>query len=166
MKFNNLIKDALMKGNIFKIDKNDSNRDILKNLIKLCVLFSVGSIFISNEYKKIAILCGSILLCLYMLLNYKKKETKEDVINQKGNNLIGLDEKLKEVKGDEKFYDTIQLHHNDLMNKNIMDRNFYRLPNPRRIADQKKYAKWLYYQKSACKENNENCFKYETLNNR
>jgi hypothetical protein len=166
MKFNNLIEESILKGNIFKIDANRTNNDILKNLIKLTILFALGSMIISKEYKKFAILFVSILIALYMLLNFKKKKIGSDMINQKGNNLIGKDEKLKEVEGDEKFYDTIQLHHNDLINKNIMDRNFYRLPNPRRIADQNKFAKWLYYQKSACKENNENCFKYETLNNR
>ena len=66
----------------------------------------------------------------------------------------------------EDFYDTIELHHNDLINRNIMERNFYRLPNARRINDQKKYGKWLYYQKDGCKENTANCFKNEDLKNK
>lgn len=165
MKFNNLI-DEVIRGNLLKIEKIESNNDILKNLIKLIILFSIGSIIISNKYKKFAILGTSILAVLYLLLNYKQKKVGVDMINQKGNSLIGKDKILKEAEKEEDFYDTIQLHHNDLINKNIMDRNFYRLPNPRRIADQKKFGKWLYYKKSTCKEKNENCFKYEVLNNR
>lgn len=168
MKLYNLIDQSILKGNILNIGSNDSfnQKDILKNLIKLITLLSVGSILISKEYKKYALVCLSIFLPLYFLENLNVKKIVSDKNNPKGNNLIGKDEILKEASKSEDFYDTIELHHNDLINKNIMERNFYRLPNARRINDQKKYGKWLYYQKDGCKENNANCFKNEDLKNK
>ena len=166
MELYNLIGNTVLKENIFDIAKIESTNDMYKNLIKVSVLMFAGGIIVNKNYSTVATLSLSILLVVYYILNFKKKKIGSDMNNQKGNNLIGNDEELKEVKGKEKFYDTIALHHNDLINKNIMDRNFYRLPNPRRINNQEKYAKWLYYQKEGCKVNTANCFKYETLNNR
>ena len=166
MELYNLIGNTVLKENIFDITKIEGMDDMYKNLIKVSALMFVGGLIINKNYSNIATLSMSILLVSYYILNFKKKKVGSDMNNQKGNNLIGNDEELKEVKGNEKFYDTIALHHNDLTNKNIMDRNFYRLPNPRRINDHEKYAKWLYYQKNGCKVDTANCFKYETLNNR
>lgn len=166
MKISNLIGESILKDNLFKLEFNGSKDTILKSFIKLGVLLSLGSILISNKYKKYALICISLFLALQVLLNFRPKKIETDVNNQKGNNLIGKDKELKESVNDEDFYDTIQLHHNDLMNKNIMDRNFYRLPNPRKLADQDRFAKWLYYQKDGCKINSAECFKHETLKNR
>lgn len=166
MKISNLFDQSILKENLFKLEFNGSKNTILKSFIKLGVLLLLASILISNKYKKYALVCISLFLTLQVLLNFRPKEEVTDKNNQKGNNLIGKDKELSTTKNDEDFYDTIQLHHNDLINKNIMDRNFYRLPNPRKLADQDKFAKWLYYQKSGCKVDSAKCFKHETLKNR
>ena len=166
MKISNLFDQSILKENLFKLEFNGSKNTILKSFIKLGVLLLLASILISNKYKKYALVCISLFLTLQVLLNFRPKEEVTDKNNQKGNNLIGKDKELSTTKNDEDFYDTIQLHHNDLINKNIMDRNFYRLPNPRKLADQDKFAKWLYYQKNGCKVDSAKCFKHETLKNR
>ncbi len=168
MKLYNLIEQSILKGNFLNIGSNTimDEKVILQNLMKLMVLLSLGSILVSKEYKKYALVCLSIFLPMYFLENFNVKKIKKDMNNPKGNNLIGKDDIVKEASKTEDFYDTIELHHNDLINKNIMDRNFYILPNAIRINDQKKYGKWLYYQKDGCKENTANCFKNEDLKNR
>jgi len=168
MKLYNLIEQSLIKGNILdiKIEGIMKEKDILQNLTKLIFILSVSSLVISKQYKIYAIACISIFLPIFFLANYNKKTIESDNNNPKGNNLIGKDNIVKEKSKSEDFYDTIQLHYNDLTNKNIMERNFYRLPNPRRINDQKKYGKWLYYQKDVCKLNSKDCFKNEDLKNR
>lgn len=168
MKLYNLIEQSILKGNFLNIGGNDiiDQQMILKNLIRLFLLLTLGSIIVSKEYKKYALVCLSIFVPMYFLNNVNVKKISSDKNNIKGNNLIGKDDIVKEMSKSEDFYDTIELHHNDLINRNIMDRNFYRLPNARRINDQKKYGKWLYYQKDGCKENTAKCFKNEDLKNK
>lgn len=168
MKLYNLIEQSILKGNFLNIGSGDimDQKMILQNLIKLFTLLTLGSIVVSKEYKKYALVCLSLFLPMYFITNFNVKKISSDKNNPKGNNLIGKDDVVKEMSKSEDFYDTIELHHNDLINRNIMERNFYRLPNARRINDQKKYGKWLYYQKDGCKVNTANCFKNEDLKNK
>ena len=115
MKLYNLIEQSILKGNILNIGSNDiiNQKEILKNLLKLIVLLSMGSVLVSKEYKKYALVCVSVFLPIYFLENFNVKKIYSDKNNPKGNNLIGKDEIVKEASKSEDFYDTIELHHND-----------------------------------------------------
>ena len=162
----NLIEQVL-KDNIFRIEfDNLDNDNIIKNLSKVGLVTGILGITVNKEILKISLFVMSVVIILYTMEKFVKVKNKTDVNNKFGNYRVGNDANLKEIKDKNKFFDTIHLHNNDLVNKNINIRNFYRLPNPRRLNNQKQFGKWLYYKKKTCKEDNSKCFKHEVLNNR
>lgn len=162
----NLIS-KILNENIFEINfKSINNDNIIINLLKIVLLTSIIGIIININFIKISLFVLSVVIILYTLEKYNKIGIKSETNNKYGNYILGKDKKIKEINDKTKLYDTIHLHYNDLVNKNILHRNFYRLPNPRKLNNQKQFGKWLYYKKKTCKETNSKCFKNELLNNR
>ena len=143
----NLIEQVL-KDNIFRIEfDNLDNDNIIKNLSKVGLVTGILGITVNKEILKISLFVMSVVIILYTMEKFVKVKNKTDVNNKFGNYRVGNDANLKEIKDKNNFFDTIHLHNNDLVNKNINIRNFYRLPNPRRLNNQKQFGKWLYYKK-------------------
>ena len=157
----------ILKENLFDINFNEiNNKSLILNLMKIAILTGIIGITINNNFIKISLFALSISIILYTLENYKSQGVQSDDNNKYGNYVLGNDKKIKEIDDKTKLYDTIHLHYNDLTNKNILHRNFYRLPNPRKLNNQKQFGKWLYFKKKTCKEEKSKCLKYELLNNR
>lgn len=52
---------------------------------------------------------------------------------------------------------------NDVFDRGFAQRQFYTMPVTTVVNDQTKFAKWLYRLPETCKENQENCLKYEDI---
>ena len=72
MKLYNLIEQSILKGNFLNIGGNDiiDQQMILKKLVRLFLLLTLGSIIVSKEYKKYALVCLSIFVYVIVHVLY------------------------------------------------------------------------------------------------
>lgn len=73
------------------------------------------------------------------------------------------DQIIKETEGDDKFNADLYRNVSDLFNVKNGLRQFYTVPSPGVPNDQEGFANWCYKTEGTCKENQEQCLRYEDL---
>lgn len=94
------------------------------------------------------------------------EERREEHGEENDNNLLtacNVDDEDIKTMIHQNFTENLFRDTGDLWDKFSSDRQFYTLPNTQNPNDQQQFAEWCYKQPDTCKQNQENCLRYEDL---